>query len=443
MRCAYDEACSGVSRVLSVLAALCSALALLCATATAASASSSGTRDDTAGAFTPPAIPTLALTEASAEEAAGSEDLTDSDAGAPAAPAAPPPAATPPPPATPPPAASPPPPAAPAPPASPPSEAQPPAPEPAKPSEPPTPDDKDNKHRGDEASGKGKDGEPKSQEPPKGDRPNKDKQPGKGTQPGNGSEPRNGSEPGKGTTPAGESAPVDREDSGGRRDRDAEPKSGGSAATPENERLPGLGAPSPGTQTGPASCAGQATAAGYPHIPPVASTAGPGALGVPETQRPGTRLAATSAPPRSSEISGLLGGRLSSPGTATSLLPDAGGAGPALAAPAPPLDLARARVAAGRPKSVAEADRQAKPPRAEPKERKRTPHGPFGPPSDHTPTAASAAGGSSSNGLARSVIWAVLVMGTVACAARRLRRHRIPTARWVEVHFVPVLERPG
>jgi hypothetical protein len=127
----------------------------------------------------------------------------------------------------------------------------------------------------------------------------------------------------------------------------------------------------------------------------------------------------------------------------TSLLRDSGGGGPALAAPAPPLDPAGARVGAGRPKSVAGADRQAKPRRAEPKEPKRAPQGPFGPPSDKTPTVATAAGGSSSSGLARSVIWAVLVTGTLAFASRRLRRHWIPTARCAEVHFVPVLERPG
>jgi hypothetical protein len=185
-------------------------------------------------------------------------------------------------------------------------------------------------------------------------------------------------------------------------------------------------------------------AAGYPHVPPVALTIGPGAQGVLETWPAGVRLAATTAPPRSSQISGRLGGRRSSLGQPTSLFPDAGATGSTLAAPASPLDLAGGRSAAGGPKTVAGAEaRQARPHRAEPKKRERAPHGPFAPPSDHTPTAVSAAGGSSSSGLARSVIWATLVMGTVACAARRLRRHRVPPARCVAVHYVPVLERPG
>jgi hypothetical protein len=127
-----------------------------------------------------------------------------------------------------------------------------------------------------------------------------------------------------------------------------------------------------------------------------------------------------------------------------SLLPDGGVAGPAPAGPASPLDLPGARLAAGAATNGAEADlRRAKRDRAEPKTRERAPHGPLAPPSDHTPTAAGATGGSSTSGLTRSVIWAVVLVGGVACAARQLRRHRIPAIRFVTVDYVPVLEPPG
>jgi hypothetical protein len=319
--------------------------------------------------------------------------------------------------------------------------------EPVDPTNPPKPNDKDKPPADEETdSGKAKDREPKSKDK----QPRNDSGPGNGSQPGTGTQPGNDSQPGKGTEPGntqpgGGSAPDDREDSGGR-DPKPQPEAGESAAKPQDDRPPGTGASAPvgGTQTGPAPCAGPATTAGYPIAPPVGSTTGLGAQGVPATWPADARLAATTAPPRSSEIPGPVGRRGWSLAEPMSLLPDAGSARPGLADPAPPVDPAGARFAAGRPNDGAGADRRrARPHRAEPKKRDRRPHGPFAPASDHTPTQASAAGGSSSSGLARSVIWAVLVAGSVACAAGQLRRHRTPPVRLVTIDFLPVLERPG
>jgi hypothetical protein len=462
MRRADVKARSGLSRIRTALAAACSALALLCAIAAPASASDSSTAGGSEAASADAAIDAQDSVQETLTEGSDSDagEGADSDAGVT------PPAADPPPPGTPPPSEAPvptgtlPPSATPVAPATPLSEAQPtPPPDPAKPTNPPKPsDDKQ----------QGKDGEPKSKEPPKGDRPNRDKeprngsrpggsrpgrgtppstgtQPGHGSQPGNGTQPGNGSQPGNSPQPGGGGAPTDREDAGGGRDRDANPESGESAVTPEREPLPAIGASSPvaGTQAGSASCAGHVTAAGYPLIPPVASTTRPGAQGVPEASPFGARLAAMTAPPKRVEIAGpaLLRGQRSSLGQSTSF--SAGAGGPALAAPAYSLDLGGARFAVGRTHTGSAKPRRSTPRRAEPNKRERPPHGPFDPPSNHTPTTAGAASASASAGLARSIIWGVLVMATVTCAARRLRHQRIPPVRFIAADFVPVLERPG